>query len=60
MISDEVNANNVDVQSKIMLWLETMRRDIEKVNQHYGTNISVKYRFADDPQKVVLENAVES
>ena len=60
MISDEVNANNVDVQSKIMLWLETMRRDIEKVNQHYGTNISVKYRYADDPQKVVLENAVES
>ena len=45
LISDEVNANNIDTQSKVILWLETMRRDLNKVNAHYGLNISVDYRY---------------
>ena len=55
MITDEVNANNVDTQSRVNLWLETMKRDIDKVNAMFGLNIDVKYRF-DDIRKVVEVN----
>ena len=59
MITDEVNANNIDTQSKIALWLETMRRDIAKVNSRYGLNIAVRYRFDKEAEEVmeVEENA---
>ena len=59
MITDEVNANNIDTQSKIALWLETMRRDIAKVNSRYGLNIAVRYRFDKEAEEVmeVDENA---
>lgn len=45
MITDEVNQNNQDTQAKAILWLETMQKDIEKVNKMFGLNISVKYRY---------------
>ena len=49
LIADEVNANNVDTQSKVMLWLDTMREDIERVNEMFNLNLSVKYRYENDP-----------
>ena len=55
LISSEVSANDIDTKALVMVWLETMRRDIEKVNQHYGLNISVRYRYEDyyaAPQEV--------
>lgn len=55
MITDEVNANNVDTQSRIQLWLETMQKDIDKVNAMFNLNIGVKYRY-DDVRKVVEVN----
>lgn len=55
MIMDEVNANNVDTQSRVNLWLETMDRDIKKVNEMFGLNIKVSYRY-DDVSKVVKVN----
>ena len=48
MIVDEVNANNIDTNAKISLWLETMQRDIEKVNSRFGLNITVRHRFQDE------------
>lgn len=47
LISDEVNANNVDTQSKTMLWLETIRDGVDKVNSMFNTDITVKYRFEE-------------
>lgn len=47
LITDEVNANNVDTEAKISLWIDTMRRDMRRVNELYGLNLDVKYRFAD-------------
>ena len=44
MITDEVNANNVDTRTKSDLWLATMREGVSAVNKHYGMNISVDYR----------------
>lgn len=55
MITDEVNANNVDTQSRINLWLETMQKDIDKVNAMFNLNIGVKYRY-EDVRKVVEVN----
>ena len=55
MITDEVNRNNVDTQSRVNLWLETMKRDIDKVNAMFGLNLDVRYRF-DDIRKVVEVN----
>lgn len=55
MITDEVNANNVDTQCRVNLWLETMNTDIEQVNKMFGTDIKVKYRY-DDLTKVVEVN----
>ncbi|MBQ1522934.1 MAG: hypothetical protein IIZ74_09265 [Erysipelotrichaceae bacterium] len=57
LISDEVNSNNVDTQSKVILWLETMQNDIKKVNDMFNLNISVKYRYED---KEVEADAVET
>lgn len=45
MIVDEVNVNNVDTQSKVLLWLETMQDGISRVNKMFGTNIAVEYRY---------------
>lgn len=47
MITNEVEANDIDTMTLPNLWLETMQEDIEKVNQHYGLNISVRYRYQD-------------
>ena len=55
MITDEVNANNVDTQCRVNLWLETMNKDITQVNKMFGTDIKVKYRY-DDITKVVEVN----
>ena len=55
MITDEVNANNVDTQCRVNLWLETMNKNIEQVNRMFGTDIKVKYRY-DDLTKVVEVN----
>lgn len=45
LITDEVNANNVDTKAKVILWLETIREGLEKVNEMFGLNLSVKYRY---------------
>ena len=60
LITDEVNANNIETQSKVLLWLDTMREGIEKVNAHYDLNIDVKYRYeAENAPEEVPENAEE-
>lgn len=56
LITDEVNANNVDTQSKVMLWLDTMSRGIERVNDHYGLDLSVSYRYEPEYREEVPYN----
>lgn len=55
LIVDEVNANNIDTNAKIALWLETMQRDIDKVNQMFGLDLSVSYRFDNNESEVNYE-----
>ena len=44
LISDEVNANNVETATRCELWLETIRKEFEKANTMFGLNLSVDWR----------------
>lgn len=44
LVTDEVNANNDEVKSLCTLWLETMNKDMQKANELFGLNLSVKLR----------------
>lgn len=43
--ADEINANNIDTQSKVKLWLQTIKRGLDETNKMFGSNITVKLRF---------------
>lgn len=47
LITDEVNANNVDTVSKAQLWLETMKEGMKKANEMFGLDLDVRLRFED-------------
>lgn len=42
---NEVEANNIDTKTKATVWLETLKSGIEKTNEMFNLNISVKFRF---------------
>lgn len=45
MLTDEVNANNVETESLSELWLEELNASIAKVNNMFGLEIAVERRF---------------
>ena len=56
---DEVNANNEAIRSKASLWLETMKKSMEKVNKMFGLNLNVEFRslqVSTPKQKEGVEN----
>lgn len=44
LITDEVNANNIETATRCELWLETLRKGIENANSKYNLAISVDWR----------------
>lgn len=44
LISDEVNANNVETATRAELWLETLRKGIETAKQLFDIELSVDWR----------------
>lgn len=55
LITDEVNANNIETYSKVQLWYETLQESIERVNKMFpGLDVSVEWR--NDPN---LSNSAE-
>lgn len=52
LITDEVNANNIETQSRARLWLDTIRADLEKVNKMFGLNVGVDFRFKAEETEV--------
>lgn len=44
LITDEVNANNVETATRCELWLESIRKGITRANEMYDLNISVDWR----------------
>ncbi len=49
-IVDEVNANNVETESRASVWLENIKAGCEKANNMFGLNLSVDWRIK--PQDV--------
>ena len=44
LISPEVNANNVETATRCELWLETIRKEMDKANKMFNLNLSVDWR----------------
>lgn len=44
LITDEVNANNVETATRCELWLETLRKGIKNANAKYNLSLSVDWR----------------
>lgn len=48
LITDEVNANNVETSSRCEMWLEEIRKGLTKANNKYKLNLTVDWRV--DPE----------
>ena len=53
LISDEVNANNVETSSRCEMWLEEIRKGLTKANEKYNLNLAVDWRV--NPEKTWRE-----
>lgn len=53
LISDEVNANNVETSSRCEMWMEEIRKGLTKANEKYKLNLTVDWRV--DPDKTWKE-----
>ena len=49
MITDEVQANDVETKSLSALWMETLKAGMDVANRIFpGLNLNVEWRFTDD------------
>ena len=48
LVTDEVNANNVETATRCELWLENLKMACERTNAMFGINVSVDWRV--DPK----------
>lgn len=53
LITDEVNANNVETSSRCEMWLEEIRKGLTKANEKFKLNLAVDWRV--DPDKTWRE-----
>ena len=44
LITDEVNANNVETYALTSIWMDTLKDCIKRVNSMFNLNISVEFR----------------
>ena len=47
LITDEVNANNTETASRVGLWVETINKDLEKVNSMFSLDLKARYTFEE-------------
>lgn len=48
LITDEVNANNVETTILSDLWMDSIQDAIKKINAHFGLSITCERRYKDD------------
>ena len=53
LITDEVNANNVETATRCELWLETARKELDKANAMFDLSLSVDWRV--NPQTEIAD-----
>lgn len=54
LVTDEVNANNVETATRCELWLESLQESCQETNAMFGTAISVDWRV--DPKTDIADN----
>lgn len=59
MITDEVNANNVETTTRAARWLERLQDCAQRVNAMYGLNISVDWRVKPNDVNSFSSGAVQ-
>lgn len=52
LITDEVNANNIETASKCEVWLESLKKTCEDTKKMFGIDISVDWR--NDPKEDLI------
>ena len=52
LITDEVNANNIETYSKCALWLEQLQKSCEKARNMFGIDVSVDWRKIEVAESV--------
>lgn len=53
LIKDEVNANNVETSTRAARWLERIQDCVKRVNEMYGLDIKVDWRYKPDESNPV-------
>ena len=56
LVTDEVNANNVETFSKCALWLEELQEGCRKANEMFDIEIAVDWRVPPDYKQEVSDN----
>lgn len=51
LITDEVNANNVETKCLAAQWLENLKECCKRVNKMFNLNISVNWRFREEMEE---------
>lgn len=54
LVTDEVNANNVETATRCELWLESIRKGIDTANAMYNLSLSVDWRV--NPKTEIKDN----
>ena len=54
LVTDEVNANNVETATRCELWLESLKKGIEETNAMFGTSLAVDWRV--DPKNDIQDS----
>lgn len=54
LVTDEVNANNVETATRCELWLEMLKEAVEETKNMFGINLSVDWRV--DPKNDIEDN----
>lgn len=61
MIVDEANKNNIETKSLCYLWIETLKKDIEKSNKMFPNfKINVEFRKEEKNGKTSNDNTVDN
>ena len=60
LITDEVNANNVETATRCELWLEELKKGCEKVKTMFGVEISVDWRVEPNASNDINTGFIQS
>ena len=51
LVTDEVNANNIETITRCELWLEELQKSCKNTNNMFGTDIKVEWRHNPEEQE---------